>query len=159
MEEYFQSLHLMPNPESTDPGILKLESQFLDLCSTYNVVQSALYIVPAYHDGKLFVRYMEQGIYKGFTSKFISALTSVYNIPSSKVFPWMVYTDKDFLEASIRRKYSGKNQTARGFDQLMYKNKNSVGVLVSNLRPKLDNLHCVIHVQMKNNRPTDKEDR
>ena len=52
MEEYFQSLHLIPNPESTDPGILKLESQFLDLCSTYNVVQSALYIVPAYHDGK-----------------------------------------------------------------------------------------------------------
>ena len=73
----------MPNQESTDPGILKLESQFLDMCSTYNVVQSALYIVPAYHDGKLFVRYMEQGIYKGFTSEFISALTSVYNIKCS----------------------------------------------------------------------------
>ena len=42
MEEYFQSLHIMPNPESTDPGILKLESQVLDMCSTYNVVQSAL---------------------------------------------------------------------------------------------------------------------
>ena len=55
-----------------------LSHNSLTCCSTYNVVQSALYIVPAYHDGKLFVRYMEQGIYKGFTSKFISALTSVY---------------------------------------------------------------------------------
>ena len=42
MEEYFQSLHVMPNPESTDPGILKLESQVLDMSSTYNVLQSAL---------------------------------------------------------------------------------------------------------------------
>ena len=41
----------------------------------------------------------------------------------------------------------------------MYKNKKSVGVLVSNLRPKVDKVHCVIHVEMKNNRQTDKEDR
>ena len=99
----FKVYTLCPTKNQQILGSSSWRSQFLDMCSTYNVVQSALYIVPAYHDGKLFVRYMEQGIYKGFTSKFISALTSVYNIPSSKVFPWMVYTDKDFLEASIRR--------------------------------------------------------
>ena len=77
----------MLKQESNDPGIHKLESQFLDMCSTYNVVESLLCIMPAYHDGKLFVRYMEQGVYKGFTSNFISALTARYNILSSKVFP------------------------------------------------------------------------
>ena len=35
----------------------------------------------------------------------------------------MIYTDKDFLEASIWMKYSGKNQTGREFLQLLYKNK------------------------------------
>ena len=101
MKEYFQHLDLLSHQESTDPGLLQLESQFLDLCSTSNVVESAIYILPAYHQGKLFVRYMEQGVYKGFTSRFISDLTEKYNIPARNVFPWMVYTDKDFLEASI----------------------------------------------------------
>ena len=55
------------------------------------------------------MRYMEHGVYKGFTSRFISALTEKYNIPARNVFPQMVYTDKDFLEAIIRMKYSGKN--------------------------------------------------
>ena len=53
MEEYFQHLDL-PHQESTDTGLLQLESQFLDLCSTFNVVESAIYIVPAYHQGKLY---------------------------------------------------------------------------------------------------------
>ena len=96
MEEYFQHLDLLPNQDSSDPGILQLESQFLDMCSTNNIVESVIYIVPAYYDGKLFVRCMEQGMFKGFTSSFFSALTERYNIPASKVIPWMVYTDKDF---------------------------------------------------------------
>ena len=75
MEEYFQHSDLL-HQQSTDHGILQLKSQFLDLCSSHNIVESAIYIVPAYHDGKLFVRYMEQGVYKGFTSRPISALTS-----------------------------------------------------------------------------------
>ena len=92
---------------------------------------------------------MEKGVYKCFTSRFISTLTEKYNIPARNVFPWMVYTDKDFVEASIRIKYRGKNQTGRGFLQLMYKNKNSVGKLITVLKPKLDNLHAVVGVQKK----------
>ena len=159
MEECFQNLHLLPNQECTDPGLLKLEAHFLDMCSSLNVVKSALYIVPVYHNGKLFLRYMEQGIYRGFTSHFLSAITSKYNVPFTNVYPWMVYTHKDFSESSIRMKYTGRSQTARGFGQLMYRNKNSVSSLVGKLKPKLDNLHCVIHVEMKDQRPTDKEDR
>ena len=159
MEEYLQHLDLLPHQQLTDPGLLQLESQFLDLCSSYNVVESAIYIVPVYHNGKLFVRYMEHGVYKGFTSKFISALSDIYKIPTRNIFPWMVYTDKDFLEASIRMKYSAKNQTARGFLQLMYKNKTSLGNLVTLLKPKLDNLHAVVGVQKKHHQPTEKEDR
>ena len=159
MEEYLQHLDLLPHQQLTDPGLLKLESQFLDLCSSYNVVESAIYIVPVYHNGKLFVRYMEHGVYKGFTSKFISALSDIYKIPTQNIFPWMVYTDKDFLEASIRMKYSAKNQTTRGFLQLMYKNKTSLGNLVTLLKPKLDNLHAVVGFQKKHHRPTEKEDR
>ena len=159
MESCLQQMDLMPNKDSSDPGILKLESQFLDMCSTCNVVDSALYILPVFHNGQLFVRYMEQGIYKGFTSKFKSVLTQKYNIPMTKFLPWMVYTDKDFFESSVRRKYSSKNQTSRGFEQLMYRNKTSVGELISSLKPKLCTLHCVIYIQKKNARPTHQEDR
>lgn len=159
MESSFQQMDLMPNQDSSEPGILKLESQFLDICSTSNLVDSALYIVPVFHNGQLFVRYMEQGIYKGFTSKFKTVLAHKYNIPMTKFLPWMVYTDKDFFESSLRNKYHSKNQTARGFEQLMYKNKTSVGEIISNLKPKLDTLHCVIYIQKKNARPTHHEDR
>ena len=69
--------------------------------------------------------------------------------PPKNIFPWMVDTDKDFLEASILMKYSAKNQTTRGFLQLMYKNKTSLGNLVTLLKPKLDNLHAVVGVQKK----------
>ena len=159
MEEYLQHLDLLPHQQLTDPGLLQLESQFLDLCSSYNVVESAIYIVPVYHNGKLFVRYMEHEVYKGFTSKFISALSDINKIPTQNIFPWMVYTDKDFLEASIRMKYSAKTQTTRGFLQLMYKNKTSLGDLVTLLKPKLDNLHAVVDVQKKHHQPTEKVER
>ena len=87
MEEYFQHLDLLPHQESTDTGLLQLKFQYLDLCSTFNVVKSAIYIVPAYHQSKLFVRYMEKGVYKGFTPRFISAFTEKYNIAARNVFP------------------------------------------------------------------------
>ena len=54
----------MSNQESSDPGIVKLESQLLDFSSALNVVDSSLYLVPMFQNGYLFVRYMEQGIYK-----------------------------------------------------------------------------------------------
>ena len=109
MEEYLQHLDFLPHQELTYPGLLQLESHFLDQCFSYNVVESAIYIVPVYHDGKLFVRCMEHGVCKEFTSRFISAFADRYNIPTKNVVQWMVYTDKDFVEASIRMKYSGKN--------------------------------------------------
>ena len=34
MESALQDLHLLPKEESTDPGLLKLESQFLDIWET-----------------------------------------------------------------------------------------------------------------------------
>jgi len=159
METGFQQLDLMPNEQTTDPGLLRLESQFLDLTSCTNVVDSALYLVPLFYNGKLFIRYMEVGMYKGFTSKFKNILARKFNVPPSQLLPWIVYTDKDFMESNLRRKYKGKNQTSRGFEQLMYKNKTSVGELVSGLKTKLDNLKCVIYIQKKNARPTHEEDR
>ena len=42
--------------------------------------------------------------------------------------------------------------TEAGRTALAYKNKKSVGVLVSNVRPKVYKVHCVIHVEMKNNK-------
>lgn len=158
METAFQQLDLMPNEQSTDPGLLKLESQFLDICSCSNLVDSALYLVPIFYNGQVFVRYMEKGMFKGFTSKFRSVLSAHFKIPVQKIVYWMVYTDKDFKEQSTR-KYSGKNQVSRGYEQMMYRNKTSVGELVSSLRSKLDHLKSVIYVQKNNARPTHPEDR
>ena len=159
METALQTLNLLPHQESKDPGILQLESNFLDIVSTRNVVDSALYIVPVFFQGKLFLRYMETGLYSGFTNKFQHVLATKFGIQPQDIYPWIVYTDKDFTEQSLTRKYQEKGQTSRGFKQMMYQNDNSFGNTLQRLKPKLDQLKAVFYIQMRNARPSHHEDR
>ena len=159
MENSLQQLDLLPHTDLKDPGILQLESTFLDIVSSKNVVDSALYILPVYNQGKLFLRYMETGMYSGFTTKFQPVLAEKFNIETTDIYPWMVYTDKDFSEQGSTRKYQQKGQASRGFKMMMYKNKDSFAARLQHLKPKLDTLKAIIYIQMKNARPSHHEDR
>ena len=144
MENYLQQLDLLPHPDLKDPGILQLEATFLDIVSSKN--DSALYILPVYNKGKLFLRYMETGMYSGFTNKFQPVLAEKFNIETSDIYPWMVYTDKDFSEQGSTRKYQQKGQASRGFKMMMYKNKDSFAARLQHLKPKLETLKAIIYI-------------
>ena len=159
MENSLQELGLMPNQDVKDPGILQLESTFLDIVACKNVVESALYILPVFSQGKLFLRYMETGMYSGFTNKFQNVLANKYSIPTGSIYPWIVYTDKDFSEQGTHQKYNQKGQASRGFKKMMYLNETSFASRLQKLKPKIDNLKAVIYIQMKNARPSHHEDR
>ena len=157
METAMKNLNLLPHEINSNPGLIQLESQFLDIISSDNIVQSALYMLPIVHQGKLFLRYIEKGVYKGFTGKFSNVIASSLNLESTQIFPWIVYTDKDICEEKKRNKY--KERTSTGFEQLMYRNKKSVGNLILSMESQLDELNAVIYIQIKNprpNRPTDR---
>ena len=152
-----KSFDLIPNENNRNPGLIQLEAQFLDIISSDNIVQSALYIMPILHQGKLFLRFMEKGVYKGFTSKFAPVIASNLDLDPTQIFPWIVYTEKDISEEAQRNKYSGKTST--GFEQLMYRNKKSLGNLILGMETKLNQLNAVIYIQINNPRPNCPTDR
>ena len=157
MESALKSLNLFPSQFQNNQGLIQLETQFLDLIASDNVVHSALYLIPIEHQGKVFIRFIEKGMYKGFTAKIVPLIASKFDVDHNEIYPWIVYTDKDIEEEGKRNKYS--ERTSTGFHQLMYSNKKSVGKILSGLQDKLDQMNAIIYIEMKNPRPSRPEDR
>ena len=59
-------------PESKEGGVLSLEQILLDVSSNPSVTQGVFYMLPIYHQGKLFIRYIIQK-YCFYSFYFISA--------------------------------------------------------------------------------------
>ena len=81
MEMAMKSRGLLPssdNPQNTN--FLKFEWQFFGITASKHVCDSSLYILPVPAGDKLFIRYMEKGVYKGFTKKFLPVLMGKYNL-------------------------------------------------------------------------------
>ena len=119
MEMAMKSRGLLPssdNPQNTN--FLKFEWQFFGITASKHVCDSSLYILPVPAGDKLFIRYMEKGVYKGFTKKFLPVLMGKYNLTPQDTYLYNIYTDKDMAHESQLNKYQG--QTTRGFYQLMY---------------------------------------
>ena len=75
-----KNLSILPcidDPKNTN--FLKFEWNLFSICSSDNVCESAIYIVPIPSKDKLFIRYLEKGVYKGFTKKFLPVLLQKYN--------------------------------------------------------------------------------
>ena len=96
MEEYLQHLDILSHQELTDPGLLLLESQFLDLCSSYmlQILQFTLSQLTMLANCLWGTWNMES------TRGSPPGIFLLLQTPTKNVFPWMVYTDKDFVEAS-----------------------------------------------------------
>ena len=142
-------LPTIENPNNTQ--LLKFEWKFFGLTASDNVCQCSLYILPIPSGDKLYIRYMEKGVYTGFTQKFLPVLLEKYNIPPENAYMWNIYTDKDLSYENSLNKY--KDRSTKGFYQMMYKNTNSAGKMLGRVKHQLDPLHCVVYAQKKNTRP------
>ena len=143
---------LLPSNENqSDTNLLKFEWTFFGMTASDNVCESSLYILPIPSLDKLFIRYMEKGVYKGFTKKFIPVLLEKYKIPAENVFLWNIYTDQDMSYEKNLNKYA--DSSTRGFNRMMYRNTTSSGNLLGRVKNQLDQLHCLVYVQKRNTRP------
>ena len=143
------------NPKNTN--FLKFDWQIFGITASKHVCDSSLYILPIPAGNKLFIRYMEKGVYKGFTKKFLPVLTDKYNLTPQDTYLYNIYTDKDLDHERKLNKYQG--QTTCGFYQMMYNNKSSVGHLLGSNKHVLKHLHGLAYLQKKDarpNKPTDK---
>ena len=147
-----KNLSILPSIDDTkNTNFLKFEWNLFSICSSDNVCESAIYIVPIPSKDKLFIRYLEKGVYKGFTKKFLPVLLEKYNYKEEDVFLWNAYSDQDMKHESTLNKYP--DRSTKGFNNLMYHNKTSVGNLLGQVKQQLDQLHCVLYTQKKNTRP------
>ena len=77
-----KSWGMLPTIENQkNTNLLKFEWNFFGMTASDNVYQCSLYILPIPSVDKLFIRYMEKGVYKGFTQTFLPVLLEKYNIP------------------------------------------------------------------------------
>ena len=95
--------------------------------------------------------YLEKGVYKGFTKKFLPVLLQKSKYKEEDVFLWNAYSDQDMKHESSLNKYP--DRSTKGFYKLMYHNKTSVGNLLGQVKHQLDQLYCVLYTQKKNTRP------
>ena len=119
MEMSMKSRGMLPtieNQKNTD--LLKFEWNFFGMTASDNVCQCSLYILPIPSVDKLFIRYMEKGVYKGFTQKFLPVLLEKYNIPPENAYMWNIYTDQDLSHENSLNKY--EDRSTKGFNQMMW---------------------------------------
>ena len=90
MEIALKSLNLITDQDMSNPRVIQLEFQFLDIIATDNIVHSALHLLPVVDQGKVFLRFIEKGICRGFTAKFTSVIASKFNVDTNQIFPWIV---------------------------------------------------------------------
>ena len=80
----------------TYPGNIPLESNLFKLASIPNILQGMFYMFPLFHEGKLFIRYLETGSYSGFLDHILPLLKEQFSVPEVNILPWEIYTEKTF---------------------------------------------------------------
>lgn len=94
MEEYLSEMNLS-GTGTNKAGIALLEQNIMDVGSWDKVAQGVFYLLPIFYHNKLFVRYIETGIYCGFISTAIEMLKKHYKVRDAHILPWNVFTQYD----------------------------------------------------------------
>ena len=147
-------------PSSDNPKIQPISSLNGNL---WEYQQARMSVTPHYTcyqcpvAANLFIRYLEKGVYRGFTKKFLPVLLQKYNIEEKDSYLLNLYTDKDMHHESQLNKYA--TQTTRGFYQMMYHNNTSIGNLLTGNQNALKDLHALVYLQKKNTRPNKPMDK
>ena len=112
MEEYVSNLNLTGTGKKK-AGIGLLEQNLMDVGSCTQVAQGVFYILPIFHDNKLFVRYIETGVYCGFLQAALELLKKQYKVRDANILPWNVFTDYDtsyHLTKGTKKSKTGKKK-------------------------------------------------
>ena len=115
--------------------------------SSKNLSESALFILPVAAQDKIFIRYFEVGVYRGFTKKFLPVILQKYDMPQESTFLWQLYTDRDAEEENSLEKYP--YHSTRGFQRIMYSNDKSVGNLLTKVQAIFDQMHCLMYTDKR----------
>ena len=145
-----EALYYFFETEEQDyPSILPLETKLFDSASIENLLQGMLYVLPLLYNENLFVRYIATGSYRGFLPQILDKIQQKTNIPPNRIFPWEVYTQKDFLlhRKSVTPKDLETTYTRKIGSQDSFKsNKKRVLPLLNQLKPKLDETYAILFI-------------
>ena len=94
MEEALFSLFETPDEEY--PPALQLECKLFETAAIPNLLQGFVYMLPLYHSGNLFIRYIASGSYKSAVPKLIEQIKKKTGVRDDKIYLWELYTAKDF---------------------------------------------------------------
>ena len=145
-----EALYNLFETEQEDyPSVLPLESKLFDSASIENLLQGMLYVLPLLYNGNLFVRYIATGSYRGFLPQILDKIQQKTTIPSNRIFPWEVYTQKDLQlhKKSVTPKDLETTYTRKIGSQDSFKsNKKGVLPLLNQLKPKLDETYVIVFI-------------
>ena len=87
----------------------------LKLQPSPNLLQGFVYILPLYHSGNLFIRYIASGSYKSAVPKLIEQIKKETRVRDDKIYLWELYTSKDF---QLQSKTSAKGECRNPVQQV-----------------------------------------
>ena len=147
---------LFETPDEDYPPALQLEAKLFETAAIPNLLEGFVYILPLYHKGNLFIRYIASGSYKSAVPKLIKEIQDKIGITDEKTFPWELYTTKDF-ELQSKTKYKGNPETLYnrkiGCQDSSKMNKKSVLALINSMKTQLDQTYSIVFIHKSRAHP------
>ena len=135
----------------TYPGNIPLEYNLFKLASIPDLLQGMFYMFPLFHEGKLFIRYLETGSYSGFLDHILPLLKQQFSVPEVNILPWEIYTRKDL--SMMRAKIGPTSQPATTYrrkfrsEDTKKSNQTCILALLNQNKPKLIETYFMLFVQ------------
>jgi len=150
--------------DTYNPGIIQLEYSLLEVAAAPAVAQGVFYLFPVLHEGILYVRYLESGIYQGLFPKMIPLLMDAYGVTANVIFPWRVYTCYDLELQQLHRgdtKTPAYRQYVRkvGPEDKSRTNQGSIMSQINNNKAKFDSTRSIVFVHKCRANPNNKSHR
>ena len=134
----------------TYPGNIPLEFNLFKLASIPNLLQGMFYMFPLFHEGKLFIRYLETGSYSGFLDHILPLLKQQFSVPEVNILPWEIYTRKDL--SMMGAKIGPTSQPATtyrrkfGSEDTKKSNQTCILALLNQNKPKVMESYFILFV-------------
>ena len=154
MEEALFSLFETPDEEY--PPALQLECKLFETAAIPNLLQGFVYMLPLYHSGNLFIRYIASGSYKSAVPKLIEQIKKITGVRDDKIYLWELYTAKDFqLQSKTSAKGNAETLYNRkiGCSDSTKMNKKSALGLINIMKTQLERTHTIVFVHKSKAHP------
>ena len=142
---------LFETPDEEYPPALQLECKLFETAAIPNLLQGFVYIMPLYHSGNLFIRYIASGSYKSAVPKLIEQIKKKTGVRDDKL-----YTSKDFqLQSKTSAKGNAETLYNRkiGCSDSTKMNKKSALGLINSMKTELDRTHTIVFIHKSKAHP------